>query len=333
MIRWSALLLSAAAGLTTAHDSRPIYVQVDEADSGLVSVRWNVPLQAPAARLPAPVLPAGCEARDQAVYQRTDGGTLGRRDFVCREALSGREVGMHFVTPNPSLSMLFQVQLRNGEQHLQVLSPGTDLWRVPDAEAPLAVAGEYTLLGMEHIWIGADHLLFVALLVFVARSLKRLLLTITGFTVAHSITLALAALELVRVPTAPVEAAIALSVVLLAVEVARADASSLTFRYPVLVSSSFGLLHGFGFASVLADIGLPQTALPTALLFFNVGVEVGQILFVLVLLVGWWALAGRRQGAGQSDRFGLPTLATVVVYAIGGIASYWVIERITQFWS
>ena len=129
---------------------------------------------------------------------------------------------------------------------------------MPDAENRFAVATEYTWLGIEHIWIGIDHLLFVACLLFIAKTSRRVLITITGFTVAHSITLALSALDLVRIPTPPVEAAIALSVVFMAWEIAKGNMNSLTHRYPIAVSSSFGLLHGFGFAAVLRDIGLPQ---------------------------------------------------------------------------
>ncbi len=118
----------------------------------------------------------------------------------------------------------------------------------------------------------------------IAGTWRRILITITGFTIAHSITLALSALGLVRVPIPAVEAAIALSIVFLAVEIVRGDKTSLTYRYPIAVSSSFGLLHGFGFAAVLGETGLPQTEIPAALLFFNVGVELGQIAFVLAVV-------------------------------------------------
>jgi hydrogenase/urease accessory protein HupE len=196
----------------------------------------------------------------------------------------GRRVGIEFPIINPSLSTLYRIHLANGEEHLQILKPDESEWTVPAAEERFAIAWEYTALGIEHIWIGIDHLLFVACLLFIAGTPRRLLITITGFTVAHSITLALSALDLVRIPTPPVEAAIALSVVFMAWEIAKQDTTSLAYRYPVTIAASFGLLHGFGFAAVLRDIGLPQTELPTALLFFNVGVEIGQILFVAVLL-------------------------------------------------
>ena len=162
-----------------------------------------------------------------------------------------------------------------------------------------------------------------------------MLITITGFTVAHSITLALSVLDLVRIPTPPVEAAIALSVVFLAWEIVKDDETQLTFRYPVAVSTSFGLLHGLGFAAVLRDIGLPQMQLPTALLFFNIGVEIGQILFLLALLAAFLVLRPaltRMLRVRGEHGIRWDTLTTPAGYVIGGLASYWMIDRIAGFW-
>jgi hydrogenase/urease accessory protein HupE len=233
------------------------------------------------------------------------------------------------------LSTLYKISLANGEEHLRILKPSETEWTVPDEENRFAVATEYTLLGVEHIWIGIDHLLFVACLLFIARTPRRLLITITGFTVAHSITLALSALDLVRIPTPPVEAMIALSVVFMAWEIAKGNQDSLTHRYPVAVAASFGLLHGFGFAAVLRDIGLPQTELPTALLFFNVGVEIGQVLFVLALVTAFLVLrpAFVRLLRPRSDGgMHWSSLTTPASYLIGTVASMWMIERVAGFW-
>ena len=200
---------------------------------------------------------------------------------------------------------------------------------VPDK---LQVAATYTRLGIEHILLGIDHLLFVACLLLVAGGGRRLLLTITGFTVAHSVTLALSALELVRLPVPPIEAAIALSIVFIAVEIARGKKNSLTYRYPIAVSSSFGLLHGFGFAAVLREIGLPQNEIPTALLCFNVGVEIGQIAFVGVLLLLMYAikpvLAMDVDGPVHASASRIRVSAA---YLIGSVASYWLIARLEAF--
>jgi hydrogenase/urease accessory protein HupE len=321
--------------LAVAHDARPNYVQITETAPNTFSANWKVPASVPGGALPYPTLPEDCVAEREPAWQQAGAEYVGQQVFKCTSSLSGRAVGIEFPIINPSLSTLYKVKLANGEEHLQILKPDESEWVVPEAESRFGVAREYTLLGIEHIWIGIDHLLFVACLLFIARTPRRLLVTITGFTVAHSITLALSALDLVRIPTPPVEAAIALSVVFLAWEIVKGDESALAYRYPVVVSSSFGLLHGFGFAAVLRDIGLPQTELPTALLFFNVGVEIGQILFVLVLLGGFFLLRPllvrvlRAPGDGKSHWEWVTVPAS---YVIGSIATYWMIDRVSGFW-
>lgn len=330
-----ALLILAAAPLAQAHDARPNYVQITETEPNTFSVSWKVPSSIPGGALPYPVMPEGCVSERQPAWQKNAAEYMGQQVFQCTEPLSGRVVGIEFPIINPSLSTLYKIKLANGEQHVRILKPSETEWTVPDAENRFAVATEYTWLGIEHIWIGIDHLLFVACLLFIAKTTRRILITITGFTVAHSITLALSALDLVRIATPPVEAAIALSVVFMAWEIARGDTSSLTHRFPVAVSSSFGLLHGFGFAAVLRDIGLPQTELPTALLFFNVGVEIGQILFVLALLIGFFVLRPalkRLLLSARDHEVHWSSLTAPASYAIGSIASFWLIDRVSGFW-
>ena len=333
--RSSLLLLLIFASAAHAHDARPNYVQITETTANAFSVMWKVPASVPGAALPFPTLPDGCTAEQPPTWHAAGAEFVGQQVFICDAGLSGRAVGIEFPAYNPSLSTLYKVRLANGEEHVRILKPDESAWTIPDAESSFGVAKEYTILGIEHIWIGIDHLLFVACLLFIARAPRRLLITITGFTIAHSITLALSALDLVRIPTPPVEAAIALSVVFLAWEIAKGDESSLAYRFPVMVSSSFGLLHGFGFAAVLRDIGLPQTELPTALLFFNVGVEIGQILFVLTLLVAFFALRPllvRLLRWGPDDAVHWSSLTIPASYVIGSIASYWMIDRVSGFW-
>ncbi len=326
--------LVAFACQAVAHDSRPNFVEIIETDPGIFSVQWKVPASVPSTALPTIGMPGSCTTDARRATQQAGGAYVGRQDYKCPNGLSGQAISINFPILNPSLSTLFQVRLANGEQHVRVLKPDESEWIVPDAESKLAVAGQYTALGIEHIWIGIDHLLFVACLLLIARTARNVLITITGFTVAHSITLALAALDVIRIPTPPVEAAIALSVVFLAWEIAKDDQSSLTHRFPIAVSTSFGLLHGLGFAAVLRDIGLPQTELPTALLFFNIGVEIGQILFVLTLLAIFLVLRPLLSRLLQANNEGVhwTTLTTPASYIIGGIASYWLIDRITGFW-
>ena len=188
----------------------------------------------------------------------------------------------------------------------------------------------YTILGIEHILSGFDHLLFVLALVLLVQGTRRLLVTITAFTAAHSLTLAGATLGWVHVPGPPVEASIALSIVFVASEIVhtRQGRYSVTQHYPWVVAFTFGLLHGFGFAGALAEVGLPQSSIPIALLFFNVGVEIGQLMFVgavlAVIAVGW--------RAGQRLRLSQPAwLWRIAPYAIGALASFWLVERVAAF--
>jgi hydrogenase/urease accessory protein HupE len=193
----------------------------------------------------------------------------------------------------------------------------------------LEVVATYTMLGIEHILTGFDHLLFVLALVILVAGVRRLLATITAFTVAHSISLALATLGVVHVLGPPVEATIALSIVFVAGEIVQGERGrgGLAARAPWLVAFSFGLLHGLGFAGALAEVGLPQNAIPLALLCFNVGVEIGQLVFVTaVLLIAWVARHASVAPLGRRR------WATASAYLIGALASYWLIERLAKFW-
>ena len=336
MRRTLALFVLLLASAAQAHDARPNYVQITEAETNTFSVSWKVPASMPGGALPYPTLPEDCVADRQPAWQQAGAEYVGQQVFRCKQGLSGRVVGIEFPVINPSLSTLYKIRLGNGEEHLRILKPSETEWTVPDAENRYGVATQYTALGVEHIWIGIDHLLFVACLVFIAGTSRRLLITITGFTVAHTITLALSALDLVRIPTPPVEAAIALSVVFMAWEIAKGNRGSLTHRYPIAVAASFGLLHGFGFAAVLRDTGLPQTELPTALLFFNVGVEIGQVLFVLALVAAFLVLrplfVRLLRSASDNDAH-WSSLTQPASYLIGAVASMWMIERIAGFWA
>jgi len=218
---------------------------------------------------------------------------------------------------------LARVELADGSVQVARLTPADPSFSVAVAPGALQVIRTYTALGIEHILLGIDHLLFVLALVLLVRSRALLLWTITAFTLAHSLTLAGATLGLVNAPAAPVEAIIALSIVFVAAEIlhARAGHPGISVRWPWLVAFGFGLLHGFGFAGALAEVGIPQQSIPLALLFFNVGVELGQLLFIAaavgIIALFRWAAPALRQAA---------TLA--IVYAIGGTAMYWTIERI-----
>jgi hydrogenase/urease accessory protein HupE len=215
----------------------------------------------------------------------------------------------------------------DGSESLYKVSAIEPELKIPTEPDSIGVSTRYTQLGIEHIWFGFDHLLFVAALFMMVANLRTLFWTITAFTVAHSITLALVIFDVIHVPVPPVEGFIALSIIFVAVEVIRQSQGhpTLASRKPWLVAFTFGLLHGLGFASALAEIGLPHNNVPLALLFFNVGVEIGQVVFVAALL--GISVAGRR----FANPAQLTTVRLVSCYGIGGLASYWLFERISNF--
>ena len=240
-----------------------------------------------------------------------------------------REIGVKGLSATMT-DVLVRLARADGSVQVVRLTPSTPAFVVAATPGSWEVARTYTLLGVEHILRGIDHLLFVLALMLLVRNKWMLVKTITAFTVAHSVTLAAATLGWVRVSQPPVEAVIALSIVFVAGEIIRARQlkPGLTQRYPWVVAFTFGLLHGLGFASALAEVGLPQLSIPVALLFFNIGVEIGQLMFIAavfaVIATGRWA--GHRIALPQ-----LQWLWRIPPYAIGGIASYWVIERVAAF--
>lgn len=327
----TALSLVLWVQIVMAHESRPLYAEIKERPGGGYSVSSKVPPSVDAAFAPEIVMPESCRASGS-----PRGSQIARQqNYVCATDLSGESIEIRYPRFNPSVSTLFHLERLSGEKHSAVLGPKETVWRVPETESLWAVAHDYTWLGVEHILEGYDHLLFIACLIMIAGTFRRIVITVTGFTVAHSITLAAATLGLIHVPIPPVEAAIALSIVFLATELARKRRDTLTWRYPIAVSGSFGLLHGLGFASVLGDIGLPQTEIPAALLFFNIGVELGQVFFVVVVI---GAIAGLRSigvlapAEGEGQRSAIPQgIVRPAAYMIGVIASFWMFERIAGF--
>jgi hydrogenase/urease accessory protein HupE len=223
---------------------------------------------------------------------------------------------------------LLRLERIDGTEITHRLTPDEPSYVVEAEPSRGQVAMTYLVLGVEHILSGVDHLLFVLALLMVVVGWRRMVGTVTAFTVAHSITLALAALGVVRVPGAPIEAIIALSIVFVAAEIihARQGNPGLTARLPWIVAFTFGLLHGFGFAGALSEIGLPQASIPLALFTFNVGVEIGQLIFIIAVL-GLYAIGKRLQPMPADWAW------RVSSYAIGGIAAFWVFERVAAFWS
>jgi len=214
----------------------------------------------------------------------------------------------------------------NGVETTAVARPGQPWFEIQGQRSAWQVAGDYTLLGIEHILSGYDHLAFVLALLLIVSGWRRLLLTVTSFTLAHSITLAAATLGWLWLPGPPIEATIALSILFLASELVKVHRgyTSLTARYPWIVAFVFGLLHGFGFAGALTEVGLPQNEIPLALLMFNVGVELGQLMFIAVVLVLIGVLRRIR-------KLWPVWIQQLPAYCIGGLAAFWLIERVSRF--
>ena len=315
--------------MVSAHESRPLLIEVNERENSLVSLRWRTPNTVPQFNLPTVAL-LGCEAASPA------DAAAGYSSQSLATCTSLDDAGIEITYPlaNPSISTLVRVKRLSGESHSVLAGPDEMRITLPKASTLGGVLAEYFVLGVEHILLGYDHLLFVACLVLIAGTLRRILITVTGFTLAHSITLAAAALDWVRIAVPPVEAVIALSIVFLATELSRARRDTLTWRHPIAVSASFGLLHGFGFASVLNDIGLPQLEIPAALAAFNVGVEAGQVAFVLTLVGIFaivrkaWQLAADTELSPADARSALERPAG---YVVGVPAAFWTLDRVISF--
>lgn len=325
LLALAVLLLAIVPGTALAHDARPLSVTILEQPGERYAARLIVPPTVTYDNQPAIDWPKGCEP--VAVPGSEVPGSVTYELMHCAGGLRGKRIGVHYAIYNPSLATLFRLEAANGEVLTQLAPPETLGWDVPLKPSVLQVAGDYVRLGVAHIWSGVDHLLFVLGLLVLAGSLRRVLLAVTGFTIAHSITLTLSALDLVRLPVPPVEASIALSILFLAREIAAPHPDGLAARNPILVSSSFGLLHGFGFAAALREVGLPTGELATGLLSFNLGVEIGQILFILAVLAAVWAVrrAMRRE---HTPSFALHGRArTAAGYALGIPAAFWFIQR------
>jgi len=369
-------VLCLLSGVSWGHEGRPVYVEVQQQSSDGYRVKWKIPPVMAAGQEPvisllgdqcAPYFPSSAlNSTDFMVgqsggvnrqSQRRRGSLIGRLDYRCAANTSDLAIEIAYPGSNPGLTSLLIYSPLAGPQK-QIFS-GPERIQVPllDNLSGGQVARQYSVAGIQHILSGYDHLAFVVCLMMMAGSARRLLLTVTGFTLAHSITLSLATLGWVRLPSALVETLIALSILLLAVELHRhilggraghnggglgasrasaepadsatlvPDASSFTWRYPILTAALFGLLHGFGFASVLQDLGLPDDLMVPALLFFNLGVELGQLAFIAVVLslvwVAWRSSAWLRAHLREAQ--------TAIIYVLGSVSALWFIERLLSW--
>lgn len=325
-----AIISAASPAPAEAHDARPTTVLIRELPNQRFAIRVRAPDSVAFDNRPVAVAPAECSpvkvGEDQA------GDVVAQTIFHCPGGAHGKDFGLAYPIYNPSLSTLFRLEQLDAAPLSALLPPSESSWTVPEEPSTLEVARDYFRLGVEHILGGLDHLLFVIGLLLVAGTARRSLIAITGFTLAHSVTLALSTLDLVRLAAPPVEAVIALSILFLAVEIVRDRKSSLTFRYPALVATVFGLLHGFGFAGVLREIGIPQAEIGTALASFNIGVEAGQLGFIGVALGLFWVV---QQGLSRVEWSRLPNTGAAVrvlcAYGMGTIAVFWLAQRLESF--
>ena len=309
-----------------AHEIRPGFLQIEQVNDTTYNVYWKIPRLGEAMPKIYVNFPEGFLVKELNQPNAIPGFVLFAYQISSQKPLNGQIIGIDGLNKT-LIDVLVNVNFLNGEQLSFMLQPDKTSMIIPEEETLLNTVKTYLVLGTEHILLGIDHLLFVLALLLITPGFKKLIKTITAFTIAHSITLSLSALGFVGLPGPPVEAVIALSIVFLAYEIIKyyRGEDSLAIKYPWIVAFVFGLLHGFGFAGALTSIGLPQTTIPAALLFFNIGVELGQILFILVAITVIWLL--------KKSKLKFPSWVKLIpVYSIGSLACFWMIERIIKFW-
>ena len=319
------LIVLCCAGVAQADVFRPAYLELRETGTDRYDVTWKVPVRGDTRLGVKVVFPPGTEQASAPQALFTPDAYTERWKVVRVGGFAGQTLTIDGIASGVT-DVIVRIEHADGTSQVEQLLPQRPRFTVAAVTSTAAIAWSYLVLGVEHILGGVDHLLFVLALLLIVSGGKRILVTITAFTLAHSITLVAATLGWVHVPGPPVEAMIALSIVFVAAEIVRGLRGSpgLTARAPWVVAFSFGLLHGLGFAGALAEVGLPQKAIPMALFTFNVGVEIGQLMFVTVALVAGALL--RRTAISR------PTWAPYAApYAIGAIAMFWVIERIGAF--
>lgn len=313
--------LNLFSGVAHADELRPAYVELTEQSKGHWSLLWKASANSRLGQTGAVILPDICKMDGEPVREITQTNIITRMTISCSAPLTGKKIGLEGLALSSTDALVRIAPLGDELQTLR-LTPDAPVATVATADQISNVAATYTVLGIEHILFGFDHLLFVLALVLLLRDGWLVAKTVTAFTLAHSITLIGSSLGYLSLPQRPVEAVIALSIVFLAVEIAKTRPGDLRLseRFPWIVAFLFGLLHGFGFAGALAEIGLPQDDVPLALLTFNVGVEIGQLLIVATSLT---VLLLIRKAKPQW----LQPTKVMLAYAIGIIATYWFIER------
>jgi hydrogenase/urease accessory protein HupE len=306
-----------------AHEVRPAYLRIQQSGEQTFETMWRVPAKGELRLGIYLEMPQQCKVQGD-ILNWKDGATFVEQGtWSCAGGLIDSEVVIKGIDTMMT-DALARVERLDGTTQIARLTPTSNSFTVTATESWGEVASTYLALGIKHILLGFDHLLFVLALLLLVPTTRMLVWTITSFTLAHSVTLAAATMGWVHMPQKPIEAVIALSILFVAMEIVhwKQGKPGITRRWPWLVAFTFGLLHGFGFAGALTEIGLPDHAIPLALLFFNLGVEAGQLMFIAAVLLLWAALR----------RMTWPDWAwRVPVYAIGSLAAFWTIDRINGF--
>jgi hydrogenase/urease accessory protein HupE len=324
MIRvlYALALLLALQGGSLAHELRPGFLEITQTDTEVYDVRFKVPARGDMRLALYVRLPGECADTAPLRSERTGTAIVESRVVRCPGGLAERRVSIDGLDATFT-DVVVRVALTDGAVQGARLTPDQPSFTVAAAPNWLDTARTYFLLGVEHILLGIDHLLFVLALLLLVRNTWMLLKVITAFTVAHSITLAVAALDIAHIPQAPVEAVIALSIMFVAAETLpqKRNEHVLASKAPWVIAFAFGLLHGLGFGGALKEIGLPQSDVPLALLTFNLGVETGQVLFVIAVL-------GLKAVFDMVLEFKRPWARTAIGYGIGSLAAVWFVQRV-----
>ena len=324
LLVWLICLLSPA--ITHAHESRPAYLEITEVEKNIYDITWRRPARGDRVLAMQPVFPKHCAVQGKVADYFLPGAYVSRWSLECKDiGLVDETIAIDGLSQTIT-DVLVRIELPDGVTQTQILKPNATALVVHGSPDSWQVITDYLLLGVEHILGGIDHLLFVLCLLLIVQGNWTLVKTIPAFTLAHSITLAMATLGFFKVPQAPIEAMIALSILFLAVELVKQQQGKrdIAIRAPWIVAFIFGLLHGFGFAGALAEVGLPQADIPLALLMFNAGVEAGQLLFIagVIIIIHAWK---------HMTKLELTWLPKATIYMIGSISSFWVFERVMAF--
>ena len=320
------LISTGLASPTYAHESQPGLLELTQKDSNRYEVLWRAPIYYGEPH------PASLQLPDEwktigypTIRQLPDSALHTRVVEIDAPSIHGSVIRLPGLEATIT-DVLVRVAYIDGSKYSVIIKPDEPWVTIEGQRSAWRIAWDYTLLGVEHILSGIDHLLFVLALLLIVSGTRRLIFTVTAFTLAHSITLAAATLGWIWVPGPPVEAVIALSILFLASELMKINngQSSVTAEYPWIVAFAFGLLHGFGFAGALSEVGLPQNEILLALLMFNIGVELGQLMFVAVMLLLIRALLGIFSSWPQ-------WVNKLPAYGIGSLAAFWFVERVSGF--